>query len=41
MKKLRCPRKGIKFQESHRYAFGIALARERIKRGLTQIELAV
>jgi transcriptional regulator with XRE-family HTH domain len=40
MQKRRGPKKGTKFQGTHRYEFGRALATERIKRGLTQAELA-
>jgi transcriptional regulator with XRE-family HTH domain len=40
MNKRRGPKKGMSFQGSHRYEFGMALSRERIKRGLTQAELA-
>ncbi|MBD3422015.1 MAG: helix-turn-helix domain-containing protein [Chitinivibrionales bacterium] len=40
MQKRRGPKKGTKFQGTHRYEFGKALATERIKRGLTQAELA-
>jgi transcriptional regulator with XRE-family HTH domain len=40
MNKQRGPKKGMSFQGNHRYEFGLALSRERIKRGLTQAELA-
>ena len=40
MQKKRGPKKGSTFQGSHRYEFGTILARERIKKGLTQTELA-
>lgn len=40
MQKRRGPKKGTTFQGTHRYDFGRALATERIKRGLTQAELA-
>ena len=40
MQKKRGPKKGTKFQGTHRYEFGAALAMERIKKGLTQAELA-
>ena len=40
MNKQRGPKKGMSFQGNHRYEFGSALSRERIKRGLTQAELA-
>jgi transcriptional regulator with XRE-family HTH domain len=34
------PEKSMSFQSNYRYEFGMALSRERIKRGLTQAELA-
>lgn len=40
MNKKRGPKKGMTFQSNYRYEFGMALSRERIKRGLTQAELA-
>jgi transcriptional regulator with XRE-family HTH domain len=40
MKTQRGPKKGSKFQGTHRYPFGSCLASERLKKGLTQAELA-
>jgi transcriptional regulator with XRE-family HTH domain len=39
-KNRRGPHKGAKYKESHRFAFGRALAMERRRKGYTQAELA-
>ena len=40
MRKKRGPKKGMKFHDGYRYEFGKYLAHERIRKGLTQAELA-